>query len=50
MGGVLVDVSQHANTKLYDIAEAVLASAHSESLPVPLQEHLAPAIARLHAR
>ncbi|MFD0305279.1 ANTAR domain-containing protein [Streptomyces sp. NPDC127119] len=46
---LLVNVSQHSNTKLHDIAEAVLASAHGGPLPVPLQEHLAAAVARLRA-
>ncbi|MEW2571872.1 ANTAR domain-containing protein [Streptomyces sp. NPDC047070] len=47
---VLVDVSQHSHTTLYSIAEAVLAHVHGEPLPAPLQEHLAAAVARLHAR
>ncbi|MEW2569528.1 ANTAR domain-containing protein [Streptomyces sp. NPDC047070] len=47
--GVLVNVSQHSNTKLYDIAEAVLATLRGEPMPVPLQPHLATAGDRLHA-
>ncbi|MFD6290595.1 ANTAR domain-containing protein [Streptomyces sp. NPDC060205] len=46
---VLVDVSQHANTRLYTVAEAVLADVRGEPLPVPLQEHLAAAADQLHA-
>ncbi|WP_404200065.1 ANTAR domain-containing protein [Streptomyces tauricus] len=47
---LLVDVSQHSNTKLYDLAEAILATVHGEPLPRLLQDHLAAAAARLRAR
>ncbi|MEW2571865.1 ANTAR domain-containing protein [Streptomyces sp. NPDC047070] len=47
---ILVNVSQHTNTTLHDIAEAVPAGVHGEPLPIPLQEHLAAAVARLRAR
>ncbi len=46
---LLVDVSQHSNTKLYDVAEAVLAGVQGEPLPALLQDHLAAAVARLRA-
>ncbi|WP_404199089.1 ANTAR domain-containing protein [Streptomyces tauricus] len=47
---LLLYVSQHSNTKLYTVAEAVLDSVHGEPLPAPLQEHLAAAVARMRAR
>ncbi|MBQ0855518.1 ANTAR domain-containing protein [Streptomyces sp. BH-SS-21] len=47
---LLVDVSQHSNTKLHDIAEAVLATVHGGPLPAPLQDHLAAAVTRLRTR
>ncbi|MCW8102722.1 ANTAR domain-containing protein [Streptomyces tauricus] len=47
---LLVYVSQHTNTKLYDVAEAVLASVQGHPLPTPLQNHLAAAVARQRAR
>ncbi|MGW6009164.1 ANTAR domain-containing protein [Streptomyces sp. NPDC055210] len=46
---ILVDASQHSNTKLHDIAEAILATVHGEPLPEPLQRHLAAAVTRLRA-
>ncbi|MFH8469958.1 ANTAR domain-containing protein [Streptomyces sp. NPDC017991] len=47
---LLVDVSQHSNTKLHDVADAVLTSVQGEPLPAHLQDHLAAAVARLRAR
>ncbi|MGW6009158.1 ANTAR domain-containing protein [Streptomyces sp. NPDC055210] len=46
---LLVAVSQHANTKLHDVAEAVVTSVQGEPLPEHLQNHLAAAVARLRA-
>ncbi|MCW8102714.1 ANTAR domain-containing protein [Streptomyces tauricus] len=46
---LLVDVSQHSNTKLYTVAEAVLPSIQGEPLPAYLQDHLAAAVVRLRA-
>ncbi|WAU82732.1 ANTAR domain-containing protein [Streptomyces sp. Qhu-G9] len=43
---MLVTVSQHSNTKLHQVAEAlVAATARQEPLPAKLQHHLAPALA-----
>ncbi|CAL9405413.1 Guanosine-5'-triphosphate,3'-diphosphate pyrophosphatase [Streptomyces sp. enrichment culture] len=42
---ILVWVSQHSNTKLYDVAEAVVATAGQEPLPAHLQGHLTAALA-----
>ncbi|MEU9187089.1 ANTAR domain-containing protein [Streptomyces sp. NPDC048484] len=43
---MLVTVSQHSNTKLHEVAEAlVAATARQEPLPERLQQHLAPVLA-----
>ncbi|MFF7266448.1 ANTAR domain-containing protein [Streptomyces sp. NPDC008159] len=41
---ILVTVSQHANTKVRDVAEAVTSAAAGEPMPELLQEHLATAV------
>ncbi|MFC8193874.1 ANTAR domain-containing protein [Streptomyces sp. NPDC057298] len=42
---ILVTVSQHSNTKLHQVAEAIVAAtARQEPLPERLQQHLAPAL------
>ncbi|MFC8201588.1 ANTAR domain-containing protein [Streptomyces sp. NPDC057298] len=48
---ILVTVSQHSNTKLHEVAEAlVAATARQEPLPAQLQQHLAPALAARRRR
>jgi anti-anti-sigma regulatory factor len=41
---VLVTASQHSNTKLHRVAEAVLLTAEGHTLPSPLADHLAAAV------
>ncbi|GAA2605263.1 hypothetical protein GCM10010304_63930 [Streptomyces roseoviolaceus] len=47
---MLVWVSQHSNTKLHDVAEAVVATTQQEPMPAHLQEHLTTAVAQWRAR
>jgi AmiR/NasT family two-component response regulator len=41
---ILVTVSQHANVKLRDVADAVTSAATGKPMPALLQEHLATAV------
>ncbi|MER6678746.1 ANTAR domain-containing protein [Streptomyces sp. NPDC000983] len=41
---ILVTVSQHANIKLRDVAEAITSAATGKPMPEVLQEHLAAAV------
>ncbi|MFI9801438.1 ANTAR domain-containing protein [Streptomyces sp. NPDC052302] len=45
---VLVDVSQRCNTKLRDVAAALVATTTDEALPEPIQRELRRALRRLH--
>jgi hypothetical protein len=47
---MLVWVSQHSNTKVHDVAEAVVATMRKEPMPTHLQEHLTTAVAQWRAR
>ncbi|WP_330294845.1 ANTAR domain-containing protein [Streptomyces sp. NBC_00503] len=47
--GLLVDVSQHRNVKLRDVAAALVGSMEGEVLPDTLQRALRDAFRRLHA-
>ncbi|MCZ4608083.1 ANTAR domain-containing protein [Streptomyces chartreusis] len=47
---MLVRVSQHSNTKLHDVAEAVVAATQHKPMPAHLQDHLAAAVAVWRAR
>ncbi|MGW7203147.1 ANTAR domain-containing protein [Streptomyces sp. NPDC054837] len=47
---ILVRVSQHSNTQLHDVAEAVMATVRQEPMPAHLQEHLACTVAALGNR
>ncbi|MFD5848250.1 ANTAR domain-containing protein [Streptomyces chartreusis] len=47
---ILVTVSQHANTKLRDVAEAIASAATGKPMPELLQEHLAIAVQSWQAR
>ncbi|MEU0414776.1 ANTAR domain-containing protein [Streptomyces griseorubiginosus] len=47
---ILVAVSQHANTKLHTVADAVTQAATGTPMPEPLQEHLAAAVKSWQAR
>ncbi|MEU9057195.1 ANTAR domain-containing protein [Streptomyces sp. NPDC048384] len=38
---ILVRASQHANTKLHDVAEAEVATTQQTPMPADLQDHLA---------
>ena len=42
---ILVRVSQNTNTKLHDVAEAVVATTQQQSMPADWQEKLAAAVA-----
>lgn len=42
---MLVRVSQHSNTKLHDVAEAVVTATQHKPIPAHLQDHLAAAVA-----
>lgn len=46
--GLLVEVSQHCNVKLRDVAEALVATTSDETLPAPVQQELRRALRRLH--
>ncbi|WP_338782266.1 ANTAR domain-containing protein [Streptomyces sp. DG1A-41] len=46
---LLVDVSQHCNIKLRDVAEALVATTKHRTLPEPIQRELRRAMRRLHA-
>ncbi|MDK1348976.1 ANTAR domain-containing protein [Streptomyces sp. 378] len=46
---LLVDVSQHCNIKLRDVAEALVATTEDGTLPEPIQRELRRALRRLHA-
>jgi hypothetical protein len=45
---LLVDVSQHCNVKLRDVAAALVATTNDEALPAPVQRELRRALRRLH--
>jgi small nuclear ribonucleoprotein (snRNP)-like protein len=47
--GLLVDVSQHCNVKLRDVAAALVATTEDEALPDTMQRALRHALRRLHA-
>ncbi|WP_405867628.1 ANTAR domain-containing protein [Streptomyces sp. NBC_01515] len=46
--GLLVDVSQHCNVKLRDVAAALVATTNDVTLPAPIQQELRRALRRLH--
>lgn len=46
---LLVDVSQHCNIKLRDVAAALVATTKDRRLPEPIQRELCRALRRLHA-
>ncbi|MGW0632890.1 ANTAR domain-containing protein [Streptomyces sp. NPDC002758] len=46
---LLVDVSQHCNIKLRDVAAALVATTRDETLPGQIQRELRRALRRLHA-
>ncbi|UGY92355.1 ANTAR domain-containing protein [Streptomyces gobiensis] len=46
---LLVDVSQHCNIKLRDVAAALVATTKDQTLPEPIQRELRRALRRLHA-
>ena len=46
---LLVEVSQHSNIKLRDVAAALVAITQDETLPEPVQRELCRALRRLHA-
>ncbi|MDX3586967.1 ANTAR domain-containing protein [Streptomyces europaeiscabiei] len=45
---LLVGVSQHSNTKLRDVAAALVATTRDRTLPEPIQRELRRALRRLH--
>ncbi|MFF5719804.1 ANTAR domain-containing protein [Streptomyces buecherae] len=45
---LLVDVSQHCNIKLRDVAEALVATTRGRALPEPVQRELRRALRRFH--
>ncbi|MGY0060611.1 ANTAR domain-containing protein [Streptomyces sp. LZ34] len=45
---LLVDVSQHCNIKLRDVAAALVAMPNDRTLPEPIQRELRRALRRLH--
>ncbi|WP_345021970.1 ANTAR domain-containing protein [Streptomyces shaanxiensis] len=45
---LLVEVSQHCNIKLRDVAAALVATTKGRSLPEPMQSELRRALRRLH--
>ncbi|MFD3843452.1 ANTAR domain-containing protein [Streptomyces sp. NPDC058642] len=47
---ILVRASQHANTKLHDIAQAIVATTQQVPPPADLQDHLAEAVEVWHAQ
>ena len=46
---LLVDLSQHCNVKLRDVAVALVATTKDEALPEPIRRELRRALQRLHA-
>ncbi|MFF5362477.1 ANTAR domain-containing protein [Streptomyces scabiei] len=46
---LLVDVSQRSDTKLRDVAEALVATTEDRSLPEPVRRQLRGALRRFHA-
>ncbi|MEU3958278.1 ANTAR domain-containing protein [Streptomyces buecherae] len=46
---LLVDVSQHCNIKLRDVAEALVATTRGRALPEPIRRELRRTLRRLHA-
>ncbi len=48
--GLLVDVSQHCNVKLRDVAAALVATTREEELPEQMRRELRRAMGRLHDR
>ncbi|MEV3859366.1 ANTAR domain-containing protein [Streptomyces sp. NPDC050095] len=48
--GVLVDVSQHCNIKVRDVAAALVATTQNERLPAQLRRELRRALKCLHSR
>ncbi|MER5213172.1 ANTAR domain-containing protein [Streptomyces sp. NPDC002838] len=46
---LLVEVSQHCNLKLRDVAAALVATTKDRTLPEPIQRELRRALRRLHA-
>ena len=46
---LLVDLSQHCNVKLRDVAVALVATTKDEALPEPRRRELRRALQRLHA-
>ncbi|MBC9728561.1 ANTAR domain-containing protein [Streptomyces sp. TRM68367] len=46
---LMVDVSQHCNIKLRDVAAALVATTKDRTLPEPIQRELRRALTRLHA-
>ncbi|MFD0304093.1 ANTAR domain-containing protein [Streptomyces sp. NPDC127119] len=46
---ILVHVSQHSNTKVHDVAKALIATTQNEPLPAHIEEHLPAALARWRA-
>ncbi|MDG4856865.1 ANTAR domain-containing protein [Streptomyces sp. T-3] len=47
--GLLVDISQHCNVKLREVAAALVATAEGEQLPEQMRRELRHALRRLHA-
>jgi AmiR/NasT family two-component response regulator len=47
--GLLVDVSQHCNVKLRDVAAALVATTEGEAFPGEMQRELRKALRRLHS-
>ncbi|WP_406130536.1 ANTAR domain-containing protein [Streptomyces sp. NBC_00989] len=45
--GLLVEVSQHCNVKLRDVAAVLVATTNDETLPAPIQQELRRALRRL---
>ena len=45
---LLVDLSQHCNVKLRDVAVALVATTKDEALPEPIRRELRRALQRLH--
>ncbi|MFC9632743.1 ANTAR domain-containing protein [Streptomyces mirabilis] len=44
---VLVEVSQHANTKVHHVAEDLVAAVNGDPLPDPLRQHVSAAVAEV---
>lgn len=47
---ILVDVSQHSNVKLREVAEAITRGASGQPIPAELKDHLAAAVKTRRAR